>query len=103
LVSPEWLTPTAKGKAIVRLVLGLRFAHSLGLLHGCPTGSNAVFNGDGVNEIADFCVNRLMKQKGKSGRMIGVCGFFGEDWTPDADIWPFAEILSEIILGGLMD
>jgi hypothetical protein len=32
--SPEWWTPTAKAKAIVDLVMGLKFVHSFGLLYG---------------------------------------------------------------------
>jgi hypothetical protein len=39
-VSPEWWTPTAQAKAIVGFVLGLPFAHSLGLLHSYLTVTN---------------------------------------------------------------
>jgi hypothetical protein len=38
-VSPEWWTPTAKAKAVAGLMLGLRFAHSFGVLHGHLTGN----------------------------------------------------------------
>jgi hypothetical protein len=37
--SPEWWTPTAKARAVVSVLLGLRFGHSLGLVHGHLTGS----------------------------------------------------------------
>jgi hypothetical protein len=40
LTSLEWWAPIAKAKAVVGLVLGLRFVHSLGLLHGHLTGNN---------------------------------------------------------------
>jgi hypothetical protein len=40
--SPAWWTPTAKTKvkAILGLVLSVRYAHSLGLLHGHLTADN---------------------------------------------------------------
>jgi serine/threonine protein kinase len=47
-VSPEWWSPTTKAKAIARLVLGLRFGHSLGLVHRHLTANNILFNEDGV-------------------------------------------------------
>jgi hypothetical protein len=47
-VSPEWWTPTAQAKAFVGFVLGLQFAHSLGLFHGHLTIDNVPFNVDGV-------------------------------------------------------
>jgi hypothetical protein len=40
--SPRWRTPTAKAKAVAGLVLGLRFVHSLGLIHGCFTTTKIV-------------------------------------------------------------
>jgi hypothetical protein len=43
-VSPEWWTPMAQAKAIVGFVLGLRFAHSLGLVHGHLTVDNVLSN-----------------------------------------------------------
>jgi hypothetical protein len=53
-VSPEWWTPTAQAKSIVGVVLGLRFAHSLGLLHGHLIVNNMLFNEDGVIQIIVF-------------------------------------------------
>jgi serine/threonine protein kinase len=46
LNAPAWWTPTAKAKAVVGIALGLRFAHSLGLLHGAVKASNIVFDAD---------------------------------------------------------
>jgi hypothetical protein len=57
--SPEWWTPTAKVKAIVGIVLSLRFAHSFGLLHGHLTGDNVVFDDERLIQICDFCENNL--------------------------------------------
>jgi hypothetical protein len=39
-VNPKWWTSTVKAKAIAGLVLGLRFVHSLGLIHGHLTSHN---------------------------------------------------------------
>jgi tRNA A-37 threonylcarbamoyl transferase component Bud32 len=48
------------------------------MLHGRLTGSNIIFNSDGVIQITDFCMNRLIEQEGNSGGMIVVGGFSGE-------------------------
>jgi serine/threonine protein kinase len=78
-------------------VLGLRFAHSLGVLHGHLTGNNILFDSDGKIQIADFCVQRLTEQEGNNGARADLGGFSGEDWTPKADVLAFAEIFSEIV------
>jgi serine/threonine protein kinase len=98
-VSPEWWTPTAKAKAIAGLALGLRFGHSLGLVHGHLTANNVLFKENGVIQIADFCVNRLAEWDWNSGENLTVGGFSEEDWTPTIDIHAFAEILSVIAVG----
>jgi hypothetical protein len=90
-VSPEWWTPAAQAKAIVGLVLCLRFAHSLGLLHGHLTVNKVPFNEDGVIQITNFCFNRLMRRERNSG---------GECWMPTSDVRAFAEVFSELAMGG---
>jgi serine/threonine protein kinase len=97
--SPEWWTPTAKVKAIVGIVLGLRFAHSVGLLHGHLTGDNVIFNDYGLIQICDFCVKSLSEVGDNSEAMAEVGGFSGEDWRPAADVRAFAELLSRIVIG----
>jgi serine/threonine protein kinase len=97
--SPEWWTPTAKAKAVVSLVLGLRCAHSLGLLHGHLTGKNVVFNEDGMIQITDFCTKSLIDRECRHGTEADVGGFSGESWAPKADVRAFAVILSEIASG----
>jgi serine/threonine protein kinase len=52
--SPVRWTPTAKAKAVAGLVLGLRFAHSLGLIHGHLTTNNIVFELNHRIQITDF-------------------------------------------------
>jgi serine/threonine protein kinase len=96
--SPEWWTPTAKVKAIVGIVLGLRFAHSFGLLHGHLTGDNVVFNDEGLIQICDFCVQDFSDVGGNSEAIAEVGGFSGENWRPSADVKAFAELLSRILI-----
>jgi serine/threonine protein kinase len=98
-VSPEWWTPTAKAKAVAGLVLGLRFCHSFGLLHGHLTADNVYFNEDRVIQITDFCVNRLAERDWKSGENMDVGGFCGKDWTPMSDIRAFVDLFSVIVVG----
>jgi serine/threonine protein kinase len=69
-------------KAIVGLVLGLRFTHSLGLLHRHLTVNNVLFNDDGVVQITHFCLNRLMKPEGNIDGIVDMGGLFGECLMP---------------------
>jgi serine/threonine protein kinase len=97
--SPEWWNPTAKAKAVLGLVLGLRFCHSLGLLHGHLTSNNVLFDEEGTIQITDFGMKSLGDLKGNESAKIDVGGFSGESWTPKEDIRAFAGILSEIVVG----
>jgi serine/threonine protein kinase len=86
-----------ESEAVAGLVLGLRFAHSLGVLHGHLTGNNILFDSDVKIQIADFCVQRLAEQERNNGAKPDVRGFSVEDWTLKADVLAFAEIFSEIV------
>jgi hypothetical protein len=97
--SPEWWTPTAKVKAIVGIVLSMRFAHSFGLLHGHLTGDNIIFDDEGLIQICDFYVRSLSEVGDDSEGMAEVGGFSGEDWKPAADVRAFSELLSQIVIG----
>jgi serine/threonine protein kinase len=98
--SPDWWTPTAKAKAIVGIVLSMRFAHSYGLVHGHFTANNVLFDEDGVIEICDFCVKSLSEVGGNSEAIVEVGGFSKESWRPEADVRGFAELLSQIVIDG---
>jgi serine/threonine protein kinase len=89
--APPWWTPTAKAKAIAGIALGLRFAHSLGLLHGGLKASNVLFDAERRIQIADFSPIRL--QTGATEP------FAGEGWGPAADVCAFASFLSDIAVG----
>jgi serine/threonine protein kinase len=101
LASPHGWTATTQAKAVVGLVLALRFVHSLGLLHGNLKASNVLFDADGCIQIADFCMNRL-SGRDSSDSGIGMGGFYGEEWTPKGDVRGFALILFEMIVGHLV-
>jgi serine/threonine protein kinase len=48
-----WWTSAVKAKAVAGILLGLRFAHSLGLLHGHLTANNVLFDSDHCIQIVD--------------------------------------------------
>jgi serine/threonine protein kinase len=98
-VNPVWWTSTVKAKVIAGIVLGLRFAHSLGLLHGHLTTSNIIFDFEHCIQIVDFKPKlfEFVESKSEEKRQLG--GFLGEEWTPERDIQAFASILFEIIVG----
>jgi serine/threonine protein kinase len=88
--NPGWWTPTAKAKAVAGLVLGLRFAHSLGFIHGHLTTNSILFDLDHRIQITDF-------ESGLSGK--GIYGFSREQWNPEMDVRGFVSILFEIVVG----
>jgi serine/threonine protein kinase len=61
--APSWwtatATATAKAKAIAVIALGIRFAHSLGLLDGGLKASNVLFDADPRIQITDLSPIRL--------------------------------------------
>jgi hypothetical protein len=84
--SRSWRTPTARAKAVVRLVLGLRFAHSFGFPPRTYYGGKLFLNEKGVIQITDF-------------RLNDCGGISGKSWTPKADVREFTRLLSEIMIG----
>jgi serine/threonine protein kinase len=84
---------------IAGIVLGLRFAHSHGLLHGSLRTSNIVFDLDHCIQIIDFERMLLRVGEGESEEGTTLGGFSGEGWTPEGDIQAFASILFEIVVG----
>jgi hypothetical protein len=88
--NPAWWTPTVKAKAVAGLVLGLRFVHSFGLIHGFLTTKNIHFDLNHRIEMTNFfrCL---------SGNDLS--GFSRERWNPETDIRGFVSILFEIVVG----
>jgi serine/threonine protein kinase len=85
-------------KAIVAIVLSVRFGHSFGLLHGHLTGDNVVFDNEGLIHICDFCVKSFSDVGGNGETIAELGGFSGEGWRPAADVRAFAELLSRIVI-----
>jgi serine/threonine protein kinase len=102
-VNPKWWTSTVKAKAVAGLVLGLRFAHSLGLVHGHLTVNNILFDSDHSIQIVDF--NSIIVEVGEnesrreSEEGAQLVGFSGEGLALEKDIQAFASILFELMLG----
>jgi serine/threonine protein kinase len=100
-MNPVWWTATAKAKAVIGIVLGLRYAHSLGLIHGHLNSRNILFDSDDRIEITDFGVMSEEFEENESGGDVGVVvgGFSGERWSSKIDIEGFVSILIEILVG----
>jgi serine/threonine protein kinase len=98
-VRPTWWTSTVKAKVIAGIVLGLRFMHSLGLLHGHLTGNNIVLNSDHCIQIVYFhpIPFKVDKSQGQERPQFG--SFSGKGWTQKTDVCAFASILFEIVVG----
>jgi serine/threonine protein kinase len=84
---------------VAGIVLGLRFAHSLGLVDGHLTTGNILFDSDHCIQIVDF--QPILLEVGindsEEGRQLG--GISREEWTPERDIQGFASILFELLFG----
>jgi serine/threonine protein kinase len=97
--NPVWWTATAKAKAVAGIVLGLRFAHSVGLIHGHLNSRNIVVHSDGRIEITDFGVIGEEFEVNEGDYDVSIGGFLGAGWSPKIDIEGFALILIEMIVG----
>jgi serine/threonine protein kinase len=88
-----------KAKVIAGIVLGLRFAHSLGLVHGRLTSSNIFFDSNNCTEIVDFqsMLLEVGEMEGKEETQLG--GFWMQRWSPERDLHGFALIRFEMIVG----
>jgi serine/threonine protein kinase len=86
---PSWWTPTAKSKTIAGIVLGMRFAHSLGCAHGSLKPSNILFDNNHNVQIVDFCSNRLR----------GSVSNDDQDEALRSDIMSFPFILFDVLVG----
>jgi hypothetical protein len=88
---PSWWTPTAKSKAIAGIVLGMRFAHSLGCAHERLKPSNILFDENEHVQIVDFCSNHIQGRARKEAD--------DELEALMMDVVAFCSILFEILVG----
>jgi serine/threonine protein kinase len=102
---PLWWAPTAKAIAIAGIVLGMKFLHSFGLIHGCLKPSNVLFDEDHRVQIADFRQSPLdLRESAATARGVGPEFaapemLSGEERTAKIDVFSFALILFEIVVG----
>jgi hypothetical protein len=101
--SPEWWTPTAKAKVIVGVVMGLRFVHSFGLLHGNLTMNNIRLGEEGVIEITDFFMKSFEDEESDECCTEYLENLSGEGLRPNADVRAVGRILWEIAVGRSSD
>jgi serine/threonine protein kinase len=96
---PVYWTATAKPNAVAGIVLGLRFAHSFGLIHGHLNSRDILIDSDYRIEITDFGVMGDDTEENESDGDVGVGAFLGAGWSSKIDIEGFVSILIEIIVG----
>jgi serine/threonine protein kinase len=102
---PLWWTPTAKAIAVAGIVRGMKFLHSFGLIHGGMKPSNVLFDESHRIRIADFGRSRLdLRESAATAR--GAASEFAapemlsdEERTAKTDVFSFALILFEIVVG----
>jgi serine/threonine protein kinase len=100
-----WWTPTAKAIAVAGIVLGMKFLHSFGLIHGRLTPNNVLFDECHRIQIADFGQSRIDPRE-SAATARGVASEFaapemlsGEKPTAKMDVFSFALILFEVLIG----
>jgi hypothetical protein len=103
-VNPVWWTSTVKAKVVAGIVLGLRFAHSLGLFHGRLSSRNILFDLNHCIQIVNFdpivleSVESESESETEEGMQPG--GISEEGWRLERDIQAFVLILLEIVAEG---
>jgi serine/threonine protein kinase len=101
--NPVWWTSNVKAKVVAGIVLGLRFAHSLGLFHGCLSARSILFDLDHCIQIINFdpivleVVESGSESETEEGMQLG--GISREEWRLERDVQAFALILFEIVVG----
>jgi serine/threonine protein kinase len=95
-MNPEWWTATATATAVVGIVVGLRFIHSLGLVHDRLKSSHIHFSANHRIHIAKFGSIGLAASESKMG------SFSTAGWTSQTDVRGFASIRFEVVVGWSM-
>jgi serine/threonine protein kinase len=102
---PRFWDPTAVGKIICGIVLGMRFVHSQSFIHRDLKPSNILINEQGEAMIADFGTSRSEYDDGTLTGDTGTAHYaapemYREDGiTNKVDVFSFGLILYEILVG----
>jgi hypothetical protein len=88
-----------KAKVVAGIVLALRFAYSLLLVHGHLTANNIFLDSDHNIEIVDFhsMLSEVLESEGKEGTQFGA--FSRDRWKPKMDVDVFRSLLCEVLVG----
>jgi serine/threonine protein kinase len=103
-VCPIWWTSTVRAEVVAGIVLALRFAHSLQLVHGHLTANNILFDSDHNVQIVDFQTTLFelreceSEGEGESEDETQLGGFSRDKWTPTLDVDALVSILHEILV-----
>jgi serine/threonine-protein kinase len=102
----EFWNPTGKAIIICGIVLGMRFVHSKGYIHGDLNPSNILIKTGGRALISDFGTSRLASADSKSATEAGTVHYSAPElFLPDcacttkADVFSFGLVLYEILTG----
>jgi serine/threonine protein kinase len=102
----EFWNPTGKAIIICGIVLGLRFVHSKGYIHGDLKPSNILIKTGGTALISDFGTSRLASDDSKSTTESGTVYYSAPEMflsdgvcTTKADIFCLGLVLYEILTG----
>jgi serine/threonine protein kinase len=97
---------TAIAKLICRLVLGMRYVHSKGIIHRDMKPSNILFDEHWRPKIIDFGMSRLESSPGPTAADTGTVSYAapeqlvgGGRHTTKIDVFSFGHILYEILTG----
>jgi serine/threonine protein kinase len=103
LPPPRFVDDTGMAIIVCGIVLGMKFIHSRGLIHGDLKPENILVNELGHAGIVDFGSSRLGALS--FGRGIGTPYYtapemyYNEDYTSAVDVYSFALILYEMLVG----
>jgi serine/threonine protein kinase len=103
--SVRFWNPTGKAIIICGIVLGMRFVHSKGYIHGDLKPANILIKAGGTALISDFGTSRLESDV-TSTQDCGTVRYAAPElceeetvWTRKADLFSFGLILYEILTG----
>jgi serine/threonine protein kinase len=102
---PSFWSPTGIGIVICGIVMGMRYVHSCGLIHGDLKPANILLNEKGYPLISGFDSARFISDDGSQAPATGTVRYaapeqFFEDvrLTPKVDIFSFGLILYEVLV-----